>query len=351
MREQVELRDVEEGDLPVFLEHQQDPVANQMAAFPARERDAFMAHWRKILVDDGVVKQTILLNGEVVGNVLCFEQPGKHLIGYWLGRKFWGRGIASQAVSVFVSRIPVRPLHAHVAKNNLASRRVLEKCGFEISGESHAAAAAGSKAVDEFVYSLFRSTSTNPSHDCSEDFMISIRPETPDDFEAIHRVTLDAFSRCELGHNGEAELIDLLRENSQPVLSLVAQTAATEVIGHVLFTPVSAVRSGRRLDGRGLAPMAVAPAYQKSGVGSLLVRNGLNHLSEHGCPFVVVLGHVEYYSRFGFESASHYGASHGFAGIPQNLFLIKLLTPDAMPTVTNSTIYYAREFGPQHDYE
>jgi RimJ/RimL family protein N-acetyltransferase len=126
-----------------------------MAAFPPREREAFMAHWRKILADHKVVKRTVLLETEVAGNVVCFEQSGKLLVGYWLGRSFWGKGIASRALSEFVSLISARPLHAYVAKDNVASIRVLEKCGFEVSGDRRAAAASGGELVDELIYSLF----------------------------------------------------------------------------------------------------------------------------------------------------------------------------------------------------
>jgi RimJ/RimL family protein N-acetyltransferase len=154
MTGQILLRNVEQADLEEFFAHQQDPVANQMAAFPARGREAFMVHWRKILADDKVIKRTILFESEVVGNAVCFEQSGKLLIGYWLGRQFWGRGIASRAVSNFVSLIPQRPLHAYVAKDNIASIRVLEKSGFQVAGESAAAAGSGGEVVDEFIYSL-----------------------------------------------------------------------------------------------------------------------------------------------------------------------------------------------------
>src|SRR5579871_5282269 len=155
MMAQVYLREIESTDLPEFFEHQRDPIANLMAAFPAREREAFMTHWNKILADDKVIKRTILNQSEVAGNVVCYERSGELLIGYWLGRKFWGQGVASRAISEFVSSIPARPLHAHVAKQNVASIRVLEKCGFQVSGESCAAAATGGEAVDEFIYSLF----------------------------------------------------------------------------------------------------------------------------------------------------------------------------------------------------
>ena len=128
----IELRDVEVGDLPSFFEHQHDPVANAMAAFPARERDAFDAHWERILSDPTLVTQTIVVDGAVAGNVVMFPRGDRHLVGYWLGREFWGRGIATVALQRFVGTIVVRPLHAFVAATNVASRRVLEKCGFTL---------------------------------------------------------------------------------------------------------------------------------------------------------------------------------------------------------------------------
>jgi RimJ/RimL family protein N-acetyltransferase len=83
----VRLRDVIEEDLPILFDHQRDPVANQMAAFPARDRDAFMEHWATdVLGDDTARKQTILFEDQVVGNILSFEMAGRTLVGYWIGR-------------------------------------------------------------------------------------------------------------------------------------------------------------------------------------------------------------------------------------------------------------------------
>jgi RimJ/RimL family protein N-acetyltransferase len=129
----VRLRDVEHGDLPVFFEHQLDPEACAMAAFQPRDRDAFMVHWTtKILGDEAVVKRTVLFGGRVAGNVVSFDQAGERLVGYWIGREFWGRGIASRALGEFLVHDATRPLRAYVAEHNVASIRVLEKCGFTL---------------------------------------------------------------------------------------------------------------------------------------------------------------------------------------------------------------------------
>lgn len=150
----ISLRQVEPADLPVFYDHQRDPVAHRMAAFPPRDRDAFMTHWKTVLADESVIVRTIIVDTEVVGNVVCYEHSGRRLVGYWIGRTFWGRGIASRALAAFVSEIPTRPLHAYVAAKNRASIRVLEKCGFRAADERRATAPTVGEAIVEFLYSL-----------------------------------------------------------------------------------------------------------------------------------------------------------------------------------------------------
>ena len=124
------LRDVVESDLDAFFEHQREPAANEMAIFPARDRETFDAHWRKILADDSTTQKTIVHEGRVAGNVLCWSQDGQRLVGYWVGSEFWGKGLATRALREFVEEEPARPLHAWVATSNVGSIRVLEKCGF-----------------------------------------------------------------------------------------------------------------------------------------------------------------------------------------------------------------------------
>lgn len=125
------LRDVTPDDLPIFFEHQRDPDANRMADFPAREWDAFMTHWRtNVLGDASGRKQTIVVDGQVAGNVVSWDQAGKRLVGYWIGRAYWGQGVATAALTEFLRHEPTRPLYAYVAAHNIGSIRVLEKCGF-----------------------------------------------------------------------------------------------------------------------------------------------------------------------------------------------------------------------------
>ena len=136
MPNSVTLRDVIESDLPVFFENQADPDANRMAAFPPRDKDAFNAHWAKTLSTKTAVVKTIVWEGNVAGNIGSWEQSGERKVGYWIGKEYWGKGIASAALSEFLDHNPIRPLTACVVKSNVASIRVLQKCGFIVTGKA-----------------------------------------------------------------------------------------------------------------------------------------------------------------------------------------------------------------------
>src|SRR5688572_1334492 len=126
------LRDVLEGDLRTIFEQQRDPEATLMAAFPAREWDAFVSHWRnKIFADAAAKARTILIDDQVAGYVGSWESDGKCFVAYWIGREYWGRGVATSAVEEFLrAHEHRRPIYAYVARSNARSIRVLEKCGF-----------------------------------------------------------------------------------------------------------------------------------------------------------------------------------------------------------------------------
>jgi len=134
----VSLREVTDADIEVFYEFQRDPESVEMAAFPARDKEAHAQHWAKIRADETVVMRTILFGDEVAGNIGSWVQYGKRLIGYWIGREYWGRGIATSGLQQFVDLLTERPLNAYVAKSNVGSIRVLEKCGFQVQAEETA---------------------------------------------------------------------------------------------------------------------------------------------------------------------------------------------------------------------
>ena len=144
----VVLRPVTEDDVPIFFEHQRDPVAARMASFPSRGAEEHRAHWRSIFGNERVVARTIVADGRVAGNVGSWDADGERLVGYWVGREFWGRGVATLALIAFLEVDRSRPLRARVAKDNVGSIRVLEKGGFRVVGE------ATDGEVEEFVFEL-----------------------------------------------------------------------------------------------------------------------------------------------------------------------------------------------------
>ena len=144
----VELRDAVDDDLPILFRNQADPEARAMAAFPSRDWEAFVAHRRKIDANPDMLVQTILVDGEVAGDIGSWPEEADRNVGYWIGRTFWGQGVATAALQAFLEVETTRPLIAHVAAHNIGSRRVLEKCGFVVVREQHV------DGVHELVTSL-----------------------------------------------------------------------------------------------------------------------------------------------------------------------------------------------------
>ena len=132
---QVRLRPVEDADLPIFLGHQDDPVAAAMAAFPTRPPDAFYEHWATIRADPTNITRTIVAGDEVVGDIVSWLDHGNRQVGYWIGRGHWGKGFATAALRLLLDEIDDRPVLAHIAVDNIGSRRVVEHCGFVETGD------------------------------------------------------------------------------------------------------------------------------------------------------------------------------------------------------------------------
>ena len=167
--------------------------------------------------------------------------------------------------------------------------------------------------------------------------MIEIRRETPGDLDAIRTVNDLAFNQ-----STEGRIVDKIRDTCDDTLSLVA-TNSGNVIGHIFFSPASIKCNGKLIEGMGLAPMAVLPEFQNQGFGSLLVKEGIKILAHADCPFIIVLGHPNYYPRFGFEIASKYNLSPQWEGIPDEAFMI-LITKKDIENNIHGVAYYRDEF-------
>jgi RimJ/RimL family protein N-acetyltransferase len=155
----VRLREVEQDDLPTFFENQLDPEANRMAAFTAADpsdREAFDARWQRILASEETTSRTIVVDDQVAGSVSKYrdpDMPGPE-VTYWLGRDFWGKGVATLALAGFLEIVKERPVYGRCAADNVGSRRVLEKCGFVFVGEDKGFSNARGEEIAEVVLEL-----------------------------------------------------------------------------------------------------------------------------------------------------------------------------------------------------
>ncbi|MGH2583240.1 MAG: GNAT family N-acetyltransferase [Anaerolineales bacterium] len=153
----VRLRAVEPGDLDAFFEFQSDSGARYMAAFSGKEpldRPSFEERLAKILGDDAILVRTITVGDQVAGYVMKFEMRGDALVAYWIGREYWGQGIATEALKQLIGELSMRPLFARAATDNIASVRVLEKCGFVRIGVETNFASAREAQTEEVIMRL-----------------------------------------------------------------------------------------------------------------------------------------------------------------------------------------------------
>jgi putative acetyltransferase len=163
--------------------------------------------------------------------------------------------------------------------------------------------------------------------------MIAIRPEQPGDIAAVRAINEAAF-----GDTAEASIVDSLRKTCPDAVSLVA-AEGDRILGHIFFTPASVSGGHGVIQGMGLAPMAVLPERQRQGIGSMLVQSGIEAIRERNCPFIIVVGHPEYYPRFGFVPASRHGLSCQWDGVPDEAFMVLILDEPAMAGVSGTARY------------
>lgn len=159
-----------------------------------------------------------------------------------------------------------------------------------------------------------------------------IRPELPTDAAAVRAVNQAAFET-----NAEADLVEALHEQASPLISLVADDSGS-IVGHILFSP-AALLSHPEVKIMGLAPMAVLPALQRRGIGSALVRAGLEACKQVGFAAIVVLGHANYYPRFGFQPASRFALGCEY-DVPDDVFMALELEPGILTGKTGTVRYH-----------
>ena len=162
---------------------------------------------------------------------------------------------------------------------------------------------------------------------------MTIRPEQADDIAAVHALNEAAF-----GQPAESYIVDALRAACPDAISLVA-VEEERIVGHIFFSPVEIATGDRTIQGMGLAPMAVLPERQRQGIGTQLIRAGIEAMRAGRSPFIIVLGHPEYYPRFGFLPASSHGISCQWEGVPDEAFMVMILDETAMAGVSGTAKY------------
>lgn len=150
----VSLRQIEQSDLPAIFEVQLDAESNQMAFTHPRSKEEFDTHWKESLADPKVVVRAVVAGESLAGCIACFNSEDKNCIGYWIGKRFWGMGIATSALKLLLTEVETRPLHSRVAITNAASIRVFEKCGFREIGREWSPASDCYVECEEMIMEL-----------------------------------------------------------------------------------------------------------------------------------------------------------------------------------------------------
>ena len=164
--ESITIGEIESSDLQTFYKHQLDPEAIRMAAFVCedpKDKEAFDAHWDKILNSSQITKRTTVAEGQVAGHISCYPHGENIEVTYWLGREFWGRGLATEALNRMLRRVVDRPILARAAANNIGSIRVLQKCGFKIVGKNKDFANGRGEDTEEYIPRLDLDQSMKPT--------------------------------------------------------------------------------------------------------------------------------------------------------------------------------------------
>ncbi|WP_416728691.1 GNAT family N-acetyltransferase [Fictibacillus sp. JL2B1089] len=173
---------------------------------------------------------------------------------------------------------------------------------------------------------------------------LKIRVERTEDYKKTEELVRSAFESEEFSDKKEHLLVNRIRKTEAfvPELSLIAENSHQEIIGHILFSKVKIVNETKAVESLALAPVSVIPEYQNKGVGSLLINFALSAAKELGYQSVIVLGHPDYYPKFGFKRASTWGIQAPF-DVPDEVFMALELTENSLADVTG-VVQYSESF-------
>jgi RimJ/RimL family protein N-acetyltransferase/GNAT superfamily N-acetyltransferase len=297
----IDLRHVIEDDLSTFFQQQLNPEANQRAAFAAvnpADKNAFGRKWDKILGDETITKRTILFDGDVAGSIVAFVAPwsGKLEVSYWLGREYWGLGIATSALRQFLASLKTRPLYARAAKDNVASIRVLEKCGFKITGHSTGFAAERGGDIEEVTLEL----SVHPESLLQID---QVRNLSAQDREEVSALTRAVYPPEQLAQWPGRSL-----QWSTPEWCVRIRDKNESLVSYIGVFVREATCDSRPVTIGGIGNVKTHPAARGQGLAGFGIRRAVEFLHEQShAQFALLVceaGLLEYYSRLGWHEFS-----------------------------------------------
>jgi hypothetical protein BACCOPRO_02556 len=348
--ERLILRPWEETDAEAMFKYASDPDIGPIAGWPPHTS---VENSREIIRTVFAAPETYAVvqkaTGEPVGSCGIMFSDGLHSaemkpreaeIGYWIGKPYWGQGLIPEAVKALLARC-FNDLHLDAAwcgyyDGNTKSKRVIEKCGFKFHHTNKDIVSPLGDIRTEHFYIMtkedYRAVHTTAG--------ITIRQERQGDLPVILDLVEKAFENVEESDHQEQYLVERLHglDTFIPELSLVAVNGEGIIVGYILLTKVKIVSADSTTVSLAVAPLAVHPAYQNNKIGGMLIEEAHKAARAMGYGSAVLLGHKDYYPRFGYRKAIDYGIRFPFDA-PQECCMVIELLPDALNGVTGTVRY------------
>lgn len=348
--ERLILRPWEETDAEAMFKYASDPDIGPIAGWPPHTS---VENSREIIRTVFAAPETYAVvlkaTGEPVGSCGIMFSDGLHSaemkpreaeIGYWIGKPYWGQGLIPEAVKALLARC-FNDLYLDAAwcghyDGNTKSKRVIEKCGFKFHHTNHGVVSPLGDIRTEHFYIMtkedYRAVHTTAG--------ITIRQERQGDLPFILDLVEKAFENVEESDHQEQHLVERLHGSDTfiPELSLVAVNGKGIIVGYILLTKVKIVSADSTTVSLAVAPLAVHPAYQNNKIGGMLIEEAHKTARAMGYGSAVLLGHKDYYPRFGYRKAIDHGIRFPFDA-PQECCMVIELLPDALSGVTGTVRY------------
>jgi len=354
--ERLILRPWEESDAKALFKYASDPDIGPIAGWPPHTS---VGNSREIIRTVFAAPETYAVvlkeTGEPIGCCGIMFSDSLHTaemkqneaeIGYWIGKPYWGQGLIPEAVKALLAR-GFNDLHLDAAwcghyDGNTKSKRVIEKCGFKFHHTNKdILSPLGDRRTEHFY--IMTKEDYHAAH-ITAGINITIRQEIQGDLPNILDLVEKAFEDVAESDHQEQYLVERLHGSDTfiPELSLVAVNSKGNIVGYILLTKVKIVSADSTTVSLAVAPLAVHPAYQNNRIGGMLIEEAHQMARTMGYGSAVLLGHKDYYPRFGYRKAIDYGIRFPFDA-PQECCMVIELLLDALSGVSG-TVHYPECF-------